>query len=423
MLSIIIPAYNAEKTISRCLNSILNQKNCNYEIIIVNDLSTDDTSKILDEYKSNYKNIKVIDKKIKTSISDVRNYGISQAQGEYITFVDADDTLTSDKFFYSECLSLISQYDSDALFFGYNIIEGEKVIPCPIIYEEKGGICLKASKDEIHNSIASYHPYDVNGYIWKAIFKKTEILIPIGLLSYEDMLYLHIFTKNHDNFLIYNKIGYNYYINSNSFVHQKDEYKSTLKDSSSIIVHRIISNIFKEYSVVNNISQKTIKQCSYFAFLHARKLNDKSVLKNRRKELINSIFRNKQKQGDTINLVINLLDCNKLYLATIYSLMSQRYNNFKLYIVSSSAYYKNNLSFDERIIVLDNINKAPKDSIDIKPNMIFSYNSLYKYSKLLKRKDHIAIKLISSNLENQKFLFPLLSFDDEKLELKEVFFN
>ena len=53
MLSIIIPAYNAEKTISKCLDSILAQENCDYEIIIVNDLSTDETPKILEEYKNN----------------------------------------------------------------------------------------------------------------------------------------------------------------------------------------------------------------------------------------------------------------------------------------------------------------------------------------------------------------------------------
>ncbi len=306
MLSIIIPAYNAEKTISRCLDSILNQENCDYEIIIVNDLSTDNTPKILDEYKSNYKNIKVIDKKIKTSISDVRNYGLTHANGDYVTFVDADDTLVSDKFFYSKCLSLISQYGSDALFFGYNIIEGEKVIPCPIIYEEKEGICIKASKEEIHNSIASYHPYDVNGYIWKAIFKRSNISIPVGLLSYEDMLFLHLFTKSYDRFLVYNKIGYNYFINPNSFVHQKNEYKSAIKDLSSIMVQRIISNNFSKIKVVSKVSKRITTISSINCYLHSKKLGDNSIVKYSRKELFNSLLKNGNKKGRTINLVLNL---------------------------------------------------------------------------------------------------------------------
>lgn len=422
MLSIIIPAYNAEKTISKCLDSILAQENCDYEIIIVNDLSTDETPKILEEYKNNYKNIKVIDKKIKTSISDVRNYGLSQATGNYVTFVDADDTLVSDKLFYSQCLSALSKYDSDALFFGYNIIEGEKVIPCPIAYEGKEGICIEATKEEIHNSIASYKPYDVNGYIWKAIFKRSNISIPVGLLSYEDMLFLHLFTKSHDRFLIYNKIGYNYFINPNSFVHQKNEYKSAIKDLSSIMVQRIISNNFSELKVVTKVSKRITSNSSINCYLHSRKLKDKSIIKYTRKELLNSLLKRKNKKGKNINLVLNLLGYNQLHLSTIYSIMAQRYSSYKLFIICDDEklfnYYRNNLFFDERIIVQNNLDNIPLDAIKITPDMIFSYDSLLCVSK-----KHIGVNLKKANLSDQRFLFPLQTTDDEKLQLKEISFN
>ena len=89
-VSIIIPAYNSEKYIKKCLDSILEQTYKNYEIIIVNDGSTDNTSKIIDEYKNEYEFIKVI------NISNhgqgyARNIALSQASGDYILFLDSDD--------------------------------------------------------------------------------------------------------------------------------------------------------------------------------------------------------------------------------------------------------------------------------------------------------------------------------------------
>lgn len=83
--SIIVPVYNTEKYINRCLDSILNQTYKNYELIIVNDGSTDNSQKIIDKYK--------INSYIKENggPGDARNYGLSKAKGDYILFVDSDD--------------------------------------------------------------------------------------------------------------------------------------------------------------------------------------------------------------------------------------------------------------------------------------------------------------------------------------------
>ncbi len=90
-LSVIIPAYNAEKTISACLDSIFYQKNADkYEIIIVNDGSTDKTGLIARQYQTRYKNITLINQK-NLHVSAARNTGMDFATGRYITFVDADD--------------------------------------------------------------------------------------------------------------------------------------------------------------------------------------------------------------------------------------------------------------------------------------------------------------------------------------------
>ena len=90
-LSIIIPVYNCEKYIIRCLGSILRQQDSDkYEIIVVNDGSTDNTANKLNKFAPKYKNIKVIHQK-NAGVSVARNVGISASHGKYVTFVDGDD--------------------------------------------------------------------------------------------------------------------------------------------------------------------------------------------------------------------------------------------------------------------------------------------------------------------------------------------
>lgn len=92
-LSVIIPVYNGEKTLKRCIESVLKQKDEDIEIIMINDGSTDASDKIVQEYKE--KNPKIISyyQKKNTGVADTRNYGIKKAKGKYILFLDADDYL------------------------------------------------------------------------------------------------------------------------------------------------------------------------------------------------------------------------------------------------------------------------------------------------------------------------------------------
>ena len=91
MISFIIPAYNAENTIERAINSILNQKETEieYEIIVIDDESTDNTEIKMKKFEQNTK-IKYY-KKENTGVADTRNYGVEKSKGEYIIFVDSDD--------------------------------------------------------------------------------------------------------------------------------------------------------------------------------------------------------------------------------------------------------------------------------------------------------------------------------------------
>lgn len=90
--SVIVPVYNVEKYISKCIDSILNQTYKNLELIIVNDGSPDNSQKIIDKYAKKDKRIKSLIKE-NGGLSDARNYGVQYATGDYLLFVDSDDSI------------------------------------------------------------------------------------------------------------------------------------------------------------------------------------------------------------------------------------------------------------------------------------------------------------------------------------------
>ncbi len=92
MLSVIIPAYNAEKEIGNCIENILNTNTCEFEIIVINDGSSDRTKEVLDDYVNKDNRIKAISQS-NQGVSKARNVGIEEASGDYIIFVDSDDQL------------------------------------------------------------------------------------------------------------------------------------------------------------------------------------------------------------------------------------------------------------------------------------------------------------------------------------------
>lgn len=97
LISIIIPIYNMEKFLTRCLDSILSQSYSDLEIILINDGSTDKSAQICDAYKAKDSRIAVIHKK-NAGVSEARNSGLDIAKGDYISFVDPDDWLAPDTY-------------------------------------------------------------------------------------------------------------------------------------------------------------------------------------------------------------------------------------------------------------------------------------------------------------------------------------
>lgn len=97
LISIIVPIYNAESTLNRCIDSIINQSFDDWELLLIDDGSKDQSGKICDEYATKDSRIKVFHKE-NGGVSSARNLGLDNALGKWITFIDSDDKIFDDIF-------------------------------------------------------------------------------------------------------------------------------------------------------------------------------------------------------------------------------------------------------------------------------------------------------------------------------------
>lgn len=126
-ISIIIPVYNGEKTVSRALNSLVQQTYYDFEVIVVNDGSTDNTEDILNYYKEVFINagrrIKVINQK-NSGVSAARNRGIIEAKGDYVAFLDSDDYIKKDMV--QVLFDYTNQMKIDCIIYGFYALVNDK---------------------------------------------------------------------------------------------------------------------------------------------------------------------------------------------------------------------------------------------------------------------------------------------------------
>lgn len=119
LISVIVPVYNVEKYINKCIDSILNQTHKNLEIILVDDGSQDNSGKICDEYAKEDKRIIIIHKE-NGGVSSARNIGLENATGKYVTFIDADDYV--DENYCQKLLETLIEQNVDCVACGHNRI-------------------------------------------------------------------------------------------------------------------------------------------------------------------------------------------------------------------------------------------------------------------------------------------------------------
>lgn len=164
--SVIIPAYNAEKTISRCLQSITASSYEAIEVIVVNDGSTDSTAEMVEEFIKSDKRVMLFSQS-NAGPSTARNNGMEYVSGDVITFVDSDDYVEPD--YFDELSSAFSESNADVVFFEFNRVnEIGSIISRHHLPQEF--LSTKYYDNLMHLSQA-----DMFGYTWIKAFKCTVL--------------------------------------------------------------------------------------------------------------------------------------------------------------------------------------------------------------------------------------------------------
>lgn len=254
-VSVIVPIYNTEKYLRKCLDSIINQTLNDIEIICINDGSTDSSAEILEEYATHDNRIRIITQ-ANSGLSEARNSGMRIAAGEYIGFVDSDDYIDLDYYEKLYCTAIKNNAD----------------IACSGIIREsdkKNKILIRYEKEEVFTTIKNKFEnakVPEHCYVWNKIYK-TEKLKEHNLefkrgVVYEDLLFTPDALEHLDNMVVVPNILYHYYKHSKSLVHK---HPTKAKNDKFINTTYLINKCY-EHNVKMTKKQSVLKKETYYFF-------------------------------------------------------------------------------------------------------------------------------------------------------------
>ena len=185
--SIIVPIYNVEKYLDECLKSILSQSYRNFEVICINDASTDNSYVILSKYADRYSQIKLISNEMNEGLSYSRNRGMEIAEGDYIIFVDSDDYVSEKMLSVLE--GVLGKNPADILNFNYDLkLEGINAAEKNFYINARYTTDLSYKTGQEWFSSALNNDFPITPYAWNKVYKRT-FLIQEKLKFYEGLLH------------------------------------------------------------------------------------------------------------------------------------------------------------------------------------------------------------------------------------------
>ena len=253
-VSIIVPVYNVEKYLKRCLDSLVNQTLSDIEIICVNDGSTDGSAQILEEFAQKDNRIKVTTQ-INSGLSEARNVGIRIANGEYIGLVDSDDFV--DKEFFEKLYNSAVENNCD-IACGNIIRENNRKKRKPFL-NYKSIEVVKSVREKYEKSGVPNHCY-----VWNKIYKR-ESLIKSGItfirgIVYEDMPFTSDVLEALGDMVIVPDVYYHYWINDKSIIKTASDKNRTDK----IFSKKYLLKKLKKYNVTLSKKDNLIGKKEYF---------------------------------------------------------------------------------------------------------------------------------------------------------------
>ena len=226
-LSIVIPCYNSAKFINNTIDSIINQSNNNFEVIFIDDGSTDNTVSIINSklYKKNIL-YKVISQS-NSGVSAARNKGIDNSKGEYICFLDSDDTIREN--FVDKMIKKVEFKNSDLVFGGFNFVNNNgdllKLYTDKYKYIHK----IESGKQIVKLMLREKIWICIGNAIYKKdIIDKYNIKFTIGCFNGEDQEFIYKFLSHSNEIDCVNEVLMNYYQREDSMVHSVSLKKFTV---------------------------------------------------------------------------------------------------------------------------------------------------------------------------------------------------
>ncbi|MEG0415240.1 MAG: glycosyltransferase family 2 protein [Erysipelothrix sp.] len=257
LISIVIPMFNSEKSIKKTITSILDQSYTNYEVILVNDGSTDNTSEVIDELIGNNHKFKVVDKQ-NGGVSSARNVGMSFTTGDYLLFLDADDSVDS---CYLQDISDGITANPDLVYCGYKTISNLKIIN-ETVYDITDNLLKKYL-------ISSFHVQTACFCIKRNILISNNVKFNENISWGEDILFFSEVLSLSSSINSIPKANVNYtqdYADKTKLSHfnisQIDDdvfYLKLLLDKQFIIEDNIYRDILENYRIPAQIVNKLLK--------------------------------------------------------------------------------------------------------------------------------------------------------------------
>ncbi len=305
-ISIIIPVYNCEQFISDCMNSVLKQTWKDYEIIIVNDGSTDSSGRICDEYAQKDKRITVIHQE-NHGVSFARNVGLLHATGDVVSFIDGDDTLEPEM--YEVLVQAMQKYDADIAHCGYKHIVGEEV---RLVHDTKR-VLIQEQQEALECLVSGRF---FGGGLWSKLFRK-DLLCGLtfreSLKINEDILFNYEAFSKAQKTVFVDCALYNYIARFGTSAVFKTPDEKKVKDTCE--VSQYIYDGLKEGKLKDIASERYIRSLSgYYRYcMHYRKEECK-IIAAKMKE----IAKNTENLGRNMMLTVKLVCyCPWLYRIVI----------------------------------------------------------------------------------------------------------
>lgn len=323
-ISVIIPVYNVEKYLKQCLDSVINQTLTDIEIICINDNSNDDSLNILEKYAKKDNRIFIISNEKNMGGGFSRNEGLKIANGEYISFIDADDWVEKEMLEFTYDEAKLKNLDL-VLFLAKNFDDNTKEIYENNYYNFK---CFNNSFD---NRV--FHPYEAKDFIftiavspWLKLYKKDLIdrsnaKFPQERVMHDNPFFYHIFL-NADRIELIRKYFYYRRRHNESLINMRPKWLLHIVPISNLVV-----DVFKQNKLFDEYKNAVINRKIHIIQQEYNKMSE-NYQKKFFKEISKDFLKIKENNSQNLDYLINLNQKNLIFYLNI--LNAESYSEFSI---------------------------------------------------------------------------------------------